>query len=167
MSATYDKIQATTLGSAQATVTFATISGSYTDLILIINSRSASTSRGVSIQFNNDTGSNYSVTRLIGNGSAASSSRATGQTYIEIGDQNISTDTAGNIGNIICYIQNYSNSTTNKTTLSRTNIANVSVRAISGLWRNTNAITEIDIISSGGNNFNAGSTFTLYGIKAE
>ena len=101
-----------------------------------------------------------------GDGSTASSNRASNQTYIEIGDQNISTDTAGNIGNVICHIQNYSNATTYKTTLSRANVADVTVRAIVGLWRSTNAITEIDIISSGGNNFISGSTFTLYGIKA-
>ena len=166
MPATYEPIATTTLGSAQATVTFSSIPGTYTDLVLITNSRSDSTTRGVSVQFNNDTGSNYSVTRLRGDGSTASSNRASNQTYIEIGDQNISTDTAGNIGNVICHIQNYSNATTYKTTLSRANVADVTVRAIVGLWRSTNAITEIDIISSGGNNFISGSTFTLYGIKA-
>ena len=166
MATTYSPIATTTLGSDTATITFSSISGSFTDLIVIINSRSASTTRGVSFQFNNDTGSNYSVTRLRGDGSTASSNRASNQTYLEIGDQNISTDTAGNLGNVIVHIQNYSNSTTYKTTLSRANVADNTVRAIVGLWRSTNAITEIDIISSGGNNFVTGSTFTLYGIAS-
>jgi hypothetical protein len=36
-----------------------------------------------------------------------------------------------------------------------------------GLWRNTNAINRIDLISpTAGNTIQAGSTFTLYGIAA-
>ena len=43
MPATYEPIATTTLGSAQATVTFSSIPGTYTDLVLITNSRSDST----------------------------------------------------------------------------------------------------------------------------
>ena len=162
---TYVAIDSTTLTSAVPSVTFSNL-GSYTDLVLVMNSRSASTTRGISLRFNNDTNSNYSITRLRGNGSTASSNRATSQTYLEVGDQNISTDTAGNRGNTIVQIQNYSNGTTHKTILSRSNVGDDTVRAIIGLWRSTNAITEIDIISSGGDNFASGSTFSLYGIKS-
>lgn len=166
MAYTYEPIATNTLGSDTATVTFSSIPGTYTDLVLVLNSRSASTSGGVFVQFNNDTGSNYSVIRLRGNGTAASSNNSANVTTGEIGDQNVSTNTAGNFGNIICQINNYSNSTTYKTTLSRANVADVTVRALVSLWRSTSAITEIDIFCENSNNFLSGSTFTLYGIKA-
>jgi hypothetical protein len=64
---------------------------------------------------------------------------------------------------------NYSNATTYKTWLSRNNRASASnapgTEALVGLWRSTSAITELVIGLTGGN-FDTGSTFTLYGIKA-
>jgi hypothetical protein len=61
---------------------------------------------------------------------------------------------------------NYSNTTTNKTILSRINNAENSTVARVTLWRNTAAISTIFLTEGNGANFIAGSTFTLYGIKA-
>lgn len=161
MPATYEPIATTTLGSDSASITFSSITGTYTDLILIDNARTA-TGGGDSelqLQFNSDTGSNYSTTYLYGDGSSAASSRASNQSSIWISRAN---ETAG-LG--ITHIQNYSNSTTYKTVLSRGNSTSY-VFAWVGLWRSTNAITSMVIKRSGGLNLKAGSTFTLYGIKA-
>jgi hypothetical protein len=64
---------------------------------------------------------------------------------------------------------NYSNSTTYKTVLGRSNRASSDTAADVGLWRSTSAITRIDLAMGGSfptNNFASGSTFTLYGIAA-
>ena len=61
---------------------------------------------------------------------------------------------------------NYSNTTTFKTILMRANNAALGVDAIVGLWRSTAAINEIKVFPTGGANFETGSTFSLYGIKA-
>jgi hypothetical protein len=62
---------------------------------------------------------------------------------------------------------NYSNSTTNKTVLSRGGNAATWVTTNVGLWRNTAAITSIKVFASDGtSNMNSGSTFSLYGILA-
>ena len=63
-------------------------------------------------------------------------------------------------------IQNYSNATTYKTTLGRGANTPALTMATVGLWRNTSAITTITY-SVTANTFATGSTFTLYGIKAE
>ena len=163
--ATYEPIATTTLGSAQASITFSTISGSYTDLVLI-GSYGTANGNCPLMQFNSDTGSNYSITELVGNGTSASSSRRSNCTSIDIAK------TVGGNGNLeqnfVISIQNYSNATTYKTALIRQNLATGTysgVTAIVGLWRSTSAITTIKLLTDGGN-YNSGSTFTLYGIKA-
>ena len=74
MTATYEKVQSTTLSSTQSTVTFSSISGAYTDLVLVMGGSNSANS-DLRMRFNGDTGSNYSVTVLFGDGSAANSFR--------------------------------------------------------------------------------------------
>lgn len=158
---TYTPIATTTLGSATATITFSSISGSYTDLVIVFNGKGASLD-SFDLQFNGDTSSGlYSATGLSGNGSTASSFRVTSQNKIVIG----LVDDVGS--NTIVSIQNYSNSTTYKTVLGRGNaVTGGLVRAGVGLWRNTNAINQVSMFQANGANFASGSTFTLYGITA-
>ena len=166
MTATYEKIATTTLGSAQNTITFTSISGSYTDLIIVTNILGVNTTGyAAGLQFNSDTGSNYSTTNLYGTGSSVASTRASSQTVM----YNLSTDLGFNnsVSNAIIQIMNYSNTTTNKTVLTRWNQADRGTMANVGLWRSTSAITSIDIKLFSTYTFNSGSTFTLYGIKAE
>jgi hypothetical protein len=162
MPSTYEPIATTILGSAASSVTFSSISGTYTDFILIgsyVNSASANTY----VQVGNgsvDTGSNYSMTYLSGNGSSAVSGRDT-----SVAQMDLAYGLTGVQLNLIYQFQNYSNTTTYKTVLARNNDASNQVAARVALWRSTSAINVIKIYPSTGN-FNTGSTFTLYGIKA-
>jgi hypothetical protein len=170
---TYTPIATTTLGSAQTEITFSSISGSYTDLILILNGIGAVLD-GYSVlaQVGNgsvDTGSNYSGTRLSGSGSAASSGRFTNQTYLRFQSVAGQSTTAGNLTNIIAHFMNYSNTTTNKTILNRSDQPAGSfpaTEALVGLWRSTAAINTIKVFPFTGASFATGSTFTLYGIAS-
>lgn len=167
MTVTYDCIATTTLGSAQSSVTFSSISGNYTDLIAVLNLKATTAgSSDVNLRFNSDTGSNYSRTYLAGNGTSALSTRASGASTGQINNySNVST--GGLDYNAIVHIQNYSNTVTNKVVLSRTNNANNAVEASITLWRSNNAITSMEWYSSASRSFDTGSTFTLYGIKCE
>lgn len=160
MPATYDKIATNTLGSATSTVTFSSIAGTYTDLVLIMNSNSNSGTIDSVMRYNGDTGTNYSWTELQGDGTSATSARFSTQNYIYTMNQYTSS-----ISTSIISIQNYSNTTTNKTALIRNNNAAAYVNAAVGLWRSTAAITSVTLLSTAGS-YAAGSTFTLYGIKA-
>lgn len=163
MPATYEPIATNTLSTSQSSVTFSSISGAFTDLVLVIQVISTSTSPNyIYLQYNNDTASNYSTTILSGTGSAAQSTRFSNRTNFNI-DYNATPNTE--IGNRIIQIQNYSNTTTNKTALVRSNRAGGGVDAVVGLWRSTAAINEIKITHDTAQ-FASGSTFTLYGIKA-
>jgi hypothetical protein len=157
MPITYEKIETTTLGSAASSVTFSSISGSYTDLVLVANI-DATDYTSVWLQFNSDTGSNYSRTILVGDGTSATSDRSSNATNTAIAVANTEW------GTMIFQIMNYSNSTTYKTALARS-ANNSQTRAGVGLWRSTSAITAVKVGISAAD-FNSGSTFTLYGIKA-
>ena len=161
MPSTYTPIATTTLTGSSNNLTFTSISGTYTDLIIAAAAAMPSTDDAFLVQFNSDTASNYSTTFLYGNGAAGVSGRASSQTSTIQGR-------AGNatIGTSYIQFQNYSNSTTYKTVLSRGGSASGLVVAYVGLWRSTAAITSIKLTSESGNNFSNGSTFTLYGVKS-
>jgi len=158
MPSTYTPIATQTLGTATNSLTFSSISGSYTDLVLVFNG-TVSANQYVAFRLNSDTGSNYSWTRIDGDGSAAYSSRGTSVTFGRLGIGNPTNRTL-----TISHFMNYSNATTNKTVLSRSNTDFVG--ALVNLWRNTAAITSITVLTTTADTFSVGSTFTLYGIKA-
>jgi len=162
---TYVALATNTLGSAAASVTFSSISGAYTDLVLVIQTGADSSAVAeLQVQVNGDTGSNYSRTRLTGSGSAAASSRASSVAFMRF--TGIAYLPNGNLDcNVLVNFMNYANTTTYKTVLSRLNHPAAEVNATVNLWSSTSAITSILIYPST-NNFKAGSTFQLFGIAA-
>jgi hypothetical protein len=124
-----------------------------------------SNQNGVKIMINNDTATNYSNTRLYGNGISVSSSRRSNTATVYL-DDGIAFSTGAGSNNSILQFMNYSNTTTNKTWLQRGNNADNGTVAVTGLYRSTSAITRLDFAAVGATTFVVGSTFTLYGIKA-
>jgi hypothetical protein len=109
-----------------------------------------------------DTGSNYSRVNLYGTGSSvvAGSDSNVDRIYTAFGSNNVSTT-----GMIIFNFQNYADTSTNKTILSRWSELTVNVGASVCLWRSNSAINIITLTGYS-SNLIAGSTFTLYGIAA-
>lgn len=161
MPRTYDSISSTTATGSSATITFNSFPSTFTDLIIVCAIKGTN-SNDAYLRYNSDTGNNYSDTTLRGNGTTPSSVRTTNAAGIDIGG--IANIGANDIGGIIIQIMNYSNTTTNKTNITRFNNASSLTSGICGLWRSTAAITSIDLFNRGGN-WASGSTFTLYGIK--
>ena len=162
MPSTYEPIATQTLGSAVSTVTFSSITGTYTDLVLVFQGGS-SIDANIRMQVNGDTASNYSWTQLGTNGTSVASFRNSSDTSWLM---NRYAYLSNNLNaNFIFNFMNYSNTTTNKTVINRSNSAANGTDTTVGLWRSTAAITSITFSLSGGN-YIVGSTFTLYGIKA-
>ena len=159
---TYTPIASQTLSSAAASVTFSSIPQGYTDLILVTNIGDDGSSSNTQIRFNGDSSSVYSYSYLAGNGTSAYSGRYSNQPQMIVDNYSypITTITTSQI----IQINNYSNSTTFKTLLARTGTAANATTAMVGLWRNTAAISTIQIICQ--TLFDSGSTFSLYGIAA-
>ena len=171
MPTTYESIATTTLVSAAADITFTSIPATYTDLVVVVFARStfADTQVAGLIRVGNgsiDSGSNYSRTRLLGNGSAASSARGTNLTSVSFDSIPAASASAGIFGTTTIQINNYSNTTTNKTFLIRSNETGTFLAATVGLWRSTSAINQIRIFEGGSVNLAAGTSITLYGIKS-
>jgi hypothetical protein len=170
MTTTYDSIASTTLSTTASTITFTSISQSFTDLILVITAKSTSGAFDIRCRVGNgtiDTGSSYSYTYLSGDGSSALSGRASSQTFTFVDIYGSVTTDFNHNG--IYHFMNYSNTTTNKTILSRSNRAASGTDAIVGLWRSTSAIDRIELAlgSSATGTFDTGTIASLYGIKAE
>ena len=164
MPATYEPIATTTVsGTSTTQISFSSFSG-YTDLRLVM----VGTVNGASnayIQFNSDTGTNYSATNLNGNGTSASSDRITSSasgitTYWGF------SNTPPHLWTVDIF--GYAGST-NKTSLgseSADENGSGSVTRSVFLWRSTSAITSIQIKLISATYFLSGFTATLYGIKA-
>jgi len=157
---TYEAIATQTLGSATASITFSSIPSTYTDLVIVVNGIMSASENSLGMRVNGDTGSNYSSTAVYGDGVSAASLRQTSDTKMYLGRA-----TSANNSTSLIYVQNYSNTTTNKTVLSRGNSTAIVMATVS-LWRSTAAITSITVSDYSSANFNTGSTFSLYGIKA-
>lgn len=161
---TYTQIATTTLTSTSNTVTFSSIPGTFTDLVMLTYLKtSAGTIDITYAQFNSDSGSNYSSTRLVGAATVVNSDRqSNGSTGWFIG---LSSPDEFNAG--VYQFANYANTTTYKSAISRDSVVLNQTRISAGLWRSTSAITSISIINGNANTFVVGSVLTLYGIKAE
>ena len=159
---TLTPISTQTLSANTASITFSGIPQTYTDLVLVMNGgMNTTTGFALSVELNGDSSNSYSATHIFGNGSSASSGRYTNNPAMYLGAPALNNLN----GNFILQFENYSNVTTNKTVLARTNAAANSVWASVGLWRNTAAITSIRLYPETAS-WLSGSTFTLYGIGA-
>lgn len=159
---TMTPIATITLASASATVTFSSIPQTYTDLVFT-SVWGPTAGDDLYLQFNGDAGANYSTTWIGGTGTTAASGRKTSDTGVQPRTPINQASTITTIYNVD--IMNYSNSTTYKTTLGKYRYTTGFAEADVGLWRNTAAITSLTFRCNA-STFVAGSTFTLYGIKA-
>jgi len=169
--ATYTLISSNVLSSSAASVTFSAIPATYTDLVLRVSARCADTGTFAGLKFtlNSDTASNYSFTVLYGTGSSALSDKdsslanARAKYTIDANDA-----TANTFGNAEIYIPSYlasQNKPISAFGVTETNASAAYMGANAILWRNTAAITSIQISEQFDTNLLTGSSFYLYGIS--
>jgi hypothetical protein len=168
--ANYVLLERIELNATAASITFANIPQTgYTDLKVVMSTRTNSTDTPVLMYFNTDyTDANYSTRRLFGSGSAASSG-AFSAPYVSYAD--ISTYTANTFSNDEIYIPNYTGSAKKSFSVdavNENNASNADSALTAGLWSGasgTSAITTIKFNTVSGS-FVVGSTFSLYGLAA-
>ena len=169
MPATYTLIASNTLSSSAASVTFSAIPATYTDLVLRMSPRDTQSAVDAQcfIKPNSNSSTVYTDTRMTGNGSTAISTRnASNANGNVVGFYSASQATANTFGSLEAYIPNYAGTSTKQIGTfgtAETNATEVRLSVTGGLFNNTTAISSLLITA--GNNFVAGSSFFLYGIK--
>lgn len=160
-------ISTITVGASPTySINFSSIAQTFTDLYCVVSSRdtNAATNTNLNFRFNANTGSNYSQRRLYGNGSVSGSDN-TSATTILTAQVPGSSATSNTFGSISLYIPNYTGATNKSCSIdvvTENNGTTAEQNIIAGLWSQTTAITEINILA--GIQFVQGATASLYGI---
>jgi hypothetical protein len=166
MPSTYTLISSNVLSSSAASVTFSAIPSTYTDLVLRCSTRNSSGGTCVIATTFNSQASGYSVTRLRGTGSSASSGRTSSATYLYFSLTD-STYTANTFSNWEMYLPNYLSTTSKPVSnfsVTENNATTSYIDVNAGLSNITSAITSVTLTADG-DTFVSGSSFYLYGIK--
>lgn len=169
MPATYEPIASTTLTSTATSITFSSISSSYTDLrvVLFANTTNAGGEENSFMRFNSDSSTNYSNTWLTGDGGSRASGQVQSATAIWSRWSEYGAGTS--VWTMTTFdIFNYTGSKFKTVLATGSADANGSgwVTRTVGIWRSTSAITSITLPVQGAGSFEIGTTAALYGIKA-
>jgi len=169
-----ESIETIYLEQTTATVTFDSIPSTYEYLEFRMSVSTDYTGTGydaIKLNFNGDTGSNYSEH---GTGAYSNTSiwahAAGSQTYVNIYRASSLKNAGYEYGNGIVTIYDYANS--NKNTTLQQSFAGViggyytEAATYGGSWDSTAAVTSFVLDPLNGSNFLRGSEFSLYGIKS-
>jgi hypothetical protein len=172
MAATYVLIASQVLGSTATSVTFSSIPGTYTDLVIKTSARDSTggnNTDNINVAFNGTT-STYGTTFLRGNSSVSDSFRDTSQIYTRVVTASTGTAwTANTFASSEIYIPNYATSSAKQLLASVASENNSSaangafIIQEAGYW-SSGAITSITL-TNGAVTFAIGSSFYLYGIS--
>lgn len=163
MANTYKLIEAKTLASAAASVTFSSIPQTYTDIKFVLSLRSitADVRDSLYIKPNNST-SNLTYRYIRGDGSSGSS------LTLDRVDIDAANATANTFGNLEIYIPNYASANYKSFSID-TVTENNATEAYTGLhawlWSDVTAISSMVFANASAANFVTNSTFYLYGIR--
>jgi hypothetical protein len=158
-------IESKTLATATSSISFTSIPQDGTDLVILFSGRRSVDSVEVRLQFNGDTGSNYTTRRLFGGGGAAASDNSS-TTYLPFYAVVNSASTSNTFSNGQFYIPNYTGSTTKSLsadTVTENNGVEAYTQITAGLWNSTAAITSFSLFASSGN-LEIGTIASLYKI---
>jgi hypothetical protein len=164
---TYIPLAEVTLAVAASEVSFGSISQDYSDLVLICEARNTQAENSyLTLNFNGDTGTNYPLVNMEGDGSSAQSRTGNGPyLYVNLDTEFSSSATRPGLSQISIF--DYSATNKHKSILIRNAVAEKGTEAIAARWASTSAITTILISMFNAGSFAAGSTFKLFGIHGE
>jgi hypothetical protein len=165
-----DLLSTQTLASAAASITFSSISSSYTDLIVRCSGRgdAAATTVHADLTVNGDTAANYNYQSLYAAGGTVTGAFYSSQTSLAFSQFPAASAPANYEGNLTVEIPQYAGTSFTKQLiaknlfLSALSTGNVFILWESGWWTGTAAISSLTVTASSGN-FVAGTICSLYG----
>jgi hypothetical protein len=146
-----------TLGSGASSITFSSIGQGFRDLVVIFNG-SLPSGQSLFMRLNADS-SNHSLMRIYNDGGGTPSAGTLSNWEIGFNNTTLFSKTE---------IMDYATTNKHKTSLIRWGNADGTsyTMAAAGRWASTSAVTSIALVTSGGGNITAGSTFSLFGVSA-
>jgi hypothetical protein len=168
----YDLLETTTLTTSASSITFSGLSAysSYKSLQIrmVVRDTGGGTYQLFGVRLNSDTASSYAYHILYGNGSSVDVTYGTAQTSMNVGFYADGGATSGAFGAAVIDVLDFSSSSKNTTLRCLSGVhtgGNSRGGSLgSGLWNNTNAVTDIEVLARS-TSFAAGSRFSLIGIK--
>jgi len=169
MAVTYEPIATTTLTNAAATINFTSIPNTYTDLILVVSASATNGGSTFYCRVNDDSANNYCTGNYNADGTTTGSPTSSmtangGNGFAIYGWKGYAAAPATAVVNFF----NYSNTSVIKTIIATSGQApdssTATVEHNLGWWNQTAAINKITMRINAAYNYEAGSTFTLYGI---
>lgn len=162
----FESIQTVTVGTGgTSAVEFTGIAGTYKHLqIRAIAKGGEATYSQFKIQFNSDTGNNYSTHAIYGTGSGSPGAEG----FINYPYGSIYSGSTTTFGGLIVDILDYANTSKYKTVRTLAGVEGNGSGIIdmaSANWRNTAAITSIKFTTAGTGTIAEFSSFALYGVK--
>lgn len=161
---TYERLASTTLASSQASITFTSISQSYTDLRIVINALSTGTGDyNFYVTFNSDA-NNYNYNNMFSyQGGFSANPNASASGINIIGAEGVNSFASLWIFDLI----NYSNTSYRKSFLwengSMNNTTDYTVLRGWGSWHNTSAVSSVTVAPTG-TNLATGTVISIYGL---
>lgn len=156
-----------TTAASQTSVAFSSIPGTFSHLRFIITGRSqsAGSADSMRMQFNSDTtNGNYGSQQVQGNNATASANANPSSINNYVGDLAAASATANQAASIELTIPLYANTAFVKQWHGVAGLPGFPiVKALSGRWNATTAITDIVFVLNSGGAFVNGSDFSLYG----
>lgn len=152
----------------QATVVFSNIPQNYKHLQIRIMSKSISTNDALDMQFNSDTGNNYSYHDLFGDGSSTGASVSAPRATMPIAGLGPPSTNTNMFGAAIVDILDYADTNKYKTVRSLSGVdlnGSGVVVLTSNNWRSTSAVSTISLFLRTVAGFGQYSSFALYGIR--
>ena len=156
---TFVELNKTVASGSMTTLTWSSIPDTYTDLFIVGSCKAVSPGGATFLRFNGVSTGSYGRVRILSNGSSNSSVAVANETKIVLDAPSF------DWSNFTAHVQNYSNNTTHKTAIGRSNSTDYVVATV-GTYRSTDKIHTISLTIDGGS-YVDGSTFSLYGVLAE
>lgn len=175
MAKAFTLISTVTIGSGgSSSIDFTSIPSTYTDLVLEYSLRTTLTGGpfhfdDCAIRLNGDTGANYNSFFSRVRENALATYGSTSSTLLPLYEASAADASSNTFGNGQAYIPNYTSSKYKSVGIEGGSESNTSTQVqigfISGLWKNTSAVSSIKLYSQNGTNFVQYSSASLYGIK--
>jgi hypothetical protein len=164
-------LSSTTLGAA-GTFDITSISGAYSDLIIVLIGRAnnANASDVALLRFNNDSGANYYTQRLKGAATTASAGESIGSGSIDRAEIAANTAPANHFSIVAWEVYGYASTTWTKTVNYRASFTfglssgGIVIEELTAIWSSTAAINRVTVSTNTSPfNFMAGSQLRIYG----